>query len=235
MAGLSHDSPITRVPVRVFIVVLVTVTVVAVAGLLARTKLPVVLPPHCWAMTASTAFLALAGVSWWISRDRKATWVLLGLTFCWCGDWLGLVKFEFGAMSFLLAHVCFVMGFLTCGISRQRLGLITALVALLTSITAYWLLPHVPPGDYPLVISYMTVISCMVIAAGIAAIDGWPFLLAAAVIFYVSDIAVAGWRFDKSTDLAWAFICYPLYYLACLMLAVSPLIKLRVSAAESAR
>ena len=104
------DGPTTRLPVQGLIGVAATIMAMAVSGLLVRTRLPVVLPPHCWAMTASTCFLFLAGVSWWVCRGGRAAWILAGIACCWLGDYLGLVKFEYGALSFLLAHVCLRSG-----------------------------------------------------------------------------------------------------------------------------
>jgi hypothetical protein len=46
------------------------------------------------------------------------------------------------------------------------------------------------------------------------------WLAIAASLFYLSDIAVAYWRFMPGDNSRCAFLCYPLYYPACLLLAL---------------
>ncbi len=98
---------------------------------------------------------------------------------------------------------------------------------MITALSALWLLPHVARRDLPLVLAYMTVISVMVMASGVTAGTSWPFTFTAAAIFYISDIAVARWHFVDA-DPVNRFLCYPLYYTACLMLALSPVVMRRI-------
>jgi hypothetical protein len=72
------------------------------------------------------------------------------------------------------------------------------------------------------------VISIMVATACGTRHPNAVLLAVAAVLFYVSDIAVAHWKFVS--DGSWhAFFCYPLYYPACLLLALGSRPARRVS------
>ncbi len=201
----------------------IAITALSVVGLLARDRLPFAWSARTWALTASTGFVFVAACAWWLCRTTTASAVLWGLVFCWLGDYLGLTQFEFGALSFLLAHLFFVAGFLWPGVVLRRLVILGPLVIASTLLTALWLLPHVAHRELPLVVGYMVVISVMVIASGATAGTRWPFTLTAAAIFYISDMAVARWRFVDSDPIN-GFVCYPLYYTACLMLALSPMV-----------
>jgi uncharacterized membrane protein YhhN len=88
---------------------------------------------------------------------------------------------------------------------------------------AAWLLPHVSADLRAPVVAYMLIISAMVVtAAGVKPGRDQGLILAAAVGFYVSDIFAARRQFVDSSGTN-AFLCYPLYYAACLMFALSVL------------
>jgi uncharacterized membrane protein YhhN len=174
-------------------------------------------------MVASSGFVGLAALAWADRGGRFGAMMFLGLIACWWGDYLGTVRFEYGALCFLLAHLIFLGGFVSRGLERSRIGILVLSVSLAAMAMITWLWPHVPPGQRLLVASYLLVISSMVVGAGATADPRWPFLFAAAAIFYVSDIAVAGWKY-VNPDGRWGLLCYPLYYASCLMLAASPLV-----------
>ncbi len=132
-----------------------------------------------------------------------------------------------GVGAFLIAHLAFIMAFIQRTL-RIRLVGVTAIPVLASSgIIAAWLLPHVPSGDWPMIVAYMGVISCMWLMAGGAAHDTVGRLaFIGATVFFVSDIFVARWRYVDSSSIN-AFICYPLYYTACLILAWSSYLQKR--------
>jgi len=173
-------------------------------------------------LLASSAFVALALRGVWRERSPVAVALCLGLMLCWLGDVLGYRgHFELSAGAFLVGHLAFSCGFLARGGDRRRLLLGTWPVALATGLVAAWLMPHVGPGLRLLVVAYMVIISLLVIAACASRLPNSWLLIVAAVLFYVSDIAVARWKF-VSPGSDQRFFCYPLYYSACLLLALAP-------------
>lgn len=173
-------------------------------------------------LLASSAFVAIALHGVWRERSPVAVALCLGLLLCWLGDVAGYRGyFELSAGAFLLGHLAFSCGFLARGGDRRRLLLGTWPVALATGLVAAWLMPHVGPGLRFLVVAYMVIISLLVIAACGSRLPNSWLLIVAAVLFYVSDIAVARWKFvAPGSDQR--FFCYPLYYSACLLLALAP-------------
>jgi len=170
------------------------------------------------AMSASTCFVLIAVVGGGLAY-RYGRLVLAGLVFCWLGDYLGPGNFMLGLAAFLLAHVAFAGAFLARGLAKERA--LAALVAVLAGSGGLlvWLLPHVPSPDRLLVVAYAAAIGLMaVFAAGASRGRAGRVILLAAVLFYVSDIFVARWRF-VSPGLANALVCYPLYYSACVLFA----------------
>ena len=160
--------------------------------------------------------MAGGGLSSWFGR-----WVVLALVCCWFGDMIGPFNFFAGLLAFLLGHLVFVAAFWTKGISAVRCLAAAAPVLACTGLLAWWLLPHVPAADRPAVVAYVAVITGMLLAAaGASRGTGGRILLAAAVVFYVSDIFVARWRY-VDPDAINAFLCYPLYYAACILFALS--------------
>jgi uncharacterized membrane protein YhhN len=198
--------------------VLIAALLAGVAMLLGR------LGPGIWAvMLASSAFVAIALHGVWRERSPVAIALGVGLGFCWLGDVIGyLGHFEVSAGAFLLGHLAFASGFLSRGGDRRRTMRGTWAVALATGLLAAWIMPHVGGlGLRILVVAYMVVISLMVITACGSRLPNSWLLIAAAVLFYVSDIAVARWKFvSPGSDNR--FFCYPLYYGACLLLALAP-------------
>lgn len=162
----------------------------------------------------SLGFVTVAGLagSW---KTASGRWIGAGLLFCLAGDILGPGSFATGSTMFLLAHCCFIAACLVYGVDYQRC--FRSLVVLIPSVLlAAWLLPKIDGELRWLIAVYMVVITVMVIVAG-----GTNRLIClAAVVFYISDIFVARWRFVDH-DSVNAFICYPLYYTACLLFAVS--------------
>lgn len=172
---------------------------------------------------ASSAFVLIAFVGAIARPSRYGWFALAGLTFCWLGDFFGPRDFTLGAVMFLIGHLAFIAAFWSHGADLKRC-LYTLGAFLLVSIAVlYWLFSAVPGNNQLIVFSYMAVITTMVVSAGgTRAGNGRLLILFGAVIFYVSDIFVARWRFVSPGAIN-AFFCYPLYYTACILLAFSVL------------
>lgn len=195
---------------------LATILVVGVVLLLAGTGLGI------WAVVlASTSFVVVAAHGVWQERSALAICLCLGLVLCWTGDVVGyLGNFELSAGSFLVGHLVFAGGFLAKGTAWRRLLVGFGAVLVAGLLIGQWLIPHLPADQRVLVMAYMVVISIMVVAACGSRQPSLRLLVVAAVLFYVSDIAVARWRF-VSPGPENRFFCYPLYYTACLLLALA--------------
>lgn len=199
---------------RLWIVALVLLTYLAVASAVLLPYADVKGWTYPFLMAASTGFLALGLLTkpWQTTSDR---WMFSGLMFCWLGDFFGPSNFALGAGLFLLAHVLFVIAFIMSGLNRRNTLWATLLTLPSLGILA-WLLPQVEESMRVLVIAYTLVITVMVITAA----GTRRLVFVGAVIFYISDIFVARWRFVDHDPIN-ALICYPLYYTACLILAYS--------------
>jgi uncharacterized membrane protein YhhN len=169
---------------------------------------------------ASTGYLAIA-----LTRGALGGWygrfILLGLVGCWCGDMLGPRNFMAGLAAFLLAHFGFIGAFFANGIAWKRaLWGLPVLALVMVSLLA-WLLPHVPTAELGPVTAYITVISLMAFfACGTSHNSVGRWALLGALLFYVSDIFVARWRYVDPSPIN-GNICYPVYYAACIVLALS--------------
>lgn len=151
--------------------------------------------------------------------------VLCALALSWWGDVFLIPKregyFQLGLGAFLLGHVAFALAFFLRGVSLVWSG--AALVALvpIVLVIGRWLLPNVPMKLRMPVVAYMTVISLMVASAvGTFARHGDPRLIAGAVLFYLSDLAVARDKFVAPGfgNRLWGL---PVYYVAQLLLALT--------------
>jgi hypothetical protein len=169
--------------------------------------------------TGSTLFVATA-----VACGALKTWpgrfLLLGLAGCWFGDVLGPTGFYRGALAFALAHVFFSAALILQGVHWRRLALLALPIAVSQGLLLYGLLQYVPRGEQLFVSGYTAIIATMVALTLSQRFDrrGTKLLMLAAVIFYVSDLFVARWRF-VSPGPENAFLCYPLYYTACVMFA----------------
>jgi len=180
------------------------------------------LTTHTLLIVASTGFVALPLVAG-AYRSAYGWLILLGLVGCWVGDYVGPANFLASVGAFAVAHLLFIAAFAVRGIVWRWVALAAPGVVAAGVAIGLWLLPHVPPELKLPVLGYMLVISVMVaLALGVRPERGRWLIAAGAVLFYVSDIFVARWKF-VDTSSANAFFCYPLYYAACLMLGLSVL------------
>lgn len=175
-------------------------------------------------MTASACFVLLA-----ITLDAAASvygrWILAALVLGALGDALLLSDrprfFLAGLAAFLVAHACFAGAFLSGGFARGAAAL-ALLPALAVGVAVVrWLWPHLGRDFRAPVLAYVATILLMcAAAAGCAAAGGRWGVLAGALLFAASDIAVARDRFVAPGffNKAWGL---PTYYAAQLLLAGS--------------
>lgn len=169
---------------------------------------------------ATLGFLATALLGGAL-RTGYGRLLFVGLFFCAVGDFVGPSNFVMGSLAFLVAHLWFIAAFCFAGVELRRCLLPLAVFAVVAVAVGFWLFPHLKTSDYPLVVGYMLVISTMVVLAwGLRKRPGRTLVVVGAVIFFVSDLFVANWAFgDKGSYNA--FFCYPMYYIACTLIALS--------------
>ncbi len=172
---------------------------------------------------ASTGFLGVALAAGALD-SRYGMVVLLALVLCWLGDvlllWHAEAPFRAGLVSFLLGHVAFVAAFALRGVDALWLLAAAVGVAPIGWAALAWLRPHLPDSMRVPVLAYVVVISTMVaFAFGVFPTAGLA-LLAGALFFYVSDLAVARDRFVAPGfgNRLWGL---PLYYGGTLLLATT--------------
>ncbi len=153
--------------------------------------------------------------------------LLAGLACSFAGDLLLIGEsqrfFLAGLSAFLLAHVGYIVAFVTRGVSLRWMALAALPIIGIAVAVIQWLAPHVPPELTLPVFLYTTVISGMVIAAFGTRGSGAPVLiLAGALMFFMSDLSVASQRLVQVEfpNYVWGL---PLYYAGqvCLALSVS--------------
>lgn len=173
---------------------------------------------------ASTGFVATA-LAAGATGSPYGRLVLLALVLSWWGDVLLIPRrraaFTLGLASFLAGHLAFAAAFVTRGVQPLWL-LASALVLIAPALTVdRWLQPNVPAALRLPVRAYVTVICGMVACAvGTWAHAGGAALLLGALMFFVSDLAVARERFVAHgfVNKTWGL---PLYFGGQLLLAAS--------------
>ena len=177
-----------------------------------------------WKPLASTGFVATALAAGALDTSY-GRWVVAALVLSWWGDVLLIPRaraaFALGLASFLAGHLAFAGGFVARGVSLPWL-LATAVVLVAPALVVLrWLAPHVPDALRLPVRAYVVAISSMVACAfGTWAHAGGGGLLLGALMFFVSDLAVARERFVAHgfVNKTWGL---PLYYGGQLFLAAS--------------
>ena len=177
---------------------------------------------------ASTGFIAVAlaagpfdGSS---AVGHYGAWVLAGLVLSWWGDVFLIpaekkAVFRAGILAFLLGHVAYVVAFARRGLDTPTAVGVGLAVAVVAAVVLRWLRRHVTPDMVAPVYAYVVVISAMVVCAAATVVHrGQPAILLGAMMFYVSDLAVARDRFVAPgfSNRAWGL---PLYYGGQLVLA----------------
>ncbi len=177
-----------------------------------------------WALkpVASMGFI-LAAVTAGATGSAFGVAVLVGLALSWWGDVLLLSRerwpFLAGLGAFLLAHVAYAVAFLIRGVDWAYAFSALALLAPVAALIGRGLDGSVPAPMRVPVRVYTAVITVMVaLAVGTAGERGGWWIVAGAVMFYLSDLSVALDRFVSPgwKNKLWG---WPLYYGAQLVLA----------------
>lgn len=152
-----------------------------------------------------TALVALTAAAVALEPADRSVQVafVIGLLLSLAGDVFLMLpsdRFLFGLVSFFLAHVAYVVGFLLAGPEPVLLVVGLAVVAVGVALIGRPLVSRVRAGEHAdmalPVTAYVSVISAMVVVAFGA---GNPWGIAGALSFYASD-AVLGWnRFVAET------------------------------------
>lgn len=152
--------------------------------------------------------------------------VFLALVWSFLGDVFLIPRdsrpaFTFGIVSFLVGHLGFIVAFRVLGLDLGWAAAAAAGLLVPAVVVWRWLAPHLPRGMVIPVALYVVVITGMLAAA----IGTWPrveapIVLAAAILFYLSDLTVARQRFVVKA-FANRMIGLPLYYAGQLLFAAS--------------
>ncbi|MBW2274758.1 MAG: lysoplasmalogenase [Deltaproteobacteria bacterium] len=174
---------------------------------------------------AATGYIAVA-LSAGALDSPYGICVLAGLALSWFGDVFLIPEdspriFQAGVLAFLLGHVAYAVGFGVRGVAPlASLGVAVAILPV-AALVLRWLRPHVPDDMRVSVHAYIVVITLMlVLAAGTTAAHGGAMIVGGALLFYLSDLAVARDRFVSSGfgNRAWGL---PFYFVGQLLLAAS--------------
>ena len=179
-------------------------------------------------MSAASAFIAMA-LACGALESSYGEILLGGLVLCWIGDACLLspgqsTGFLAGIGAFLLGHLVYAIAFYQLGFDWTGLLIGALVIGGLAVVALRWLRPKVPDDFQIPVISYIGVISVMVIASIGAVAAGAPIILAiGAIVFGISDLFVARQRF-VSSGFVNAAVGLPAYFGAQLLLAYTPTI-----------
>ncbi len=176
-------------------------------------------------LVAASAYIAAAW-SAGAAGTHYGQVLLLGMAFCWMGDLLlvsnkSRILFLLGLTSFLFGHLAYIGAFATRGVSYPAALGAGLVMALFAWFVLRWLNPHLdkrmrgPVWLYVLAISVM-----MAMAVGVYASDGNWLIPLGALLFLLSDLAVARDRFIAPgfINRAWGL---PVYFCGQLVLAFS--------------
>lgn len=176
-------------------------------------------------LLAATSYVAAAWSLGAAGTDYGRV-LLAGMAFCWMGD-LFLVSnrspglFLMGLSSFLLGHVVYISAFAVYGVSGTAILLSGLVMAVFAWQILRWLKPFLDDRMRRPVWLYVTAISLMMaFAVGAYASGGNLAIPAGALLFLLSDLAVARDRFVTRgfINRAWGL---PLYFGAQMILASS--------------
>ena len=177
-------------------------------------------------VAASTAFIAIAAING-AAASFYGRAILAALVFSWVGDVLLLsARNSFltaGIAAFLLSHFSFAAAFMSLAADLTALAAALLIMSAFGAVMLRWLWPHLDKFYGLAVPVYVLAIVVMTsLAAAVSVSSGSYAALAAAIIFTVSDIAVARDRFVMRSivNKAWGL---PLYYAAQIVFAVSVL------------
>ncbi|MBL0918967.1 MAG: lysoplasmalogenase [Hydrogenophaga sp.] len=173
---------------------------------------------------ASSCFVGVA-IALGATQSGYGQLVLGALLLGWVGDALLLSRrtpaFMAGLGAFLLSHGLFAAAFASGALAWQAMGVAMVVASAVGAVFLRWLLPRVPGQLKPPVLAYVVVILAMCVTATghTVATERWIVLLGA-LLFAVSDVAVARDRFVQRSHAnhVWGWATY---FAAQLLLAWS--------------
>lgn len=200
-------------------------TAFGTAGLMASTAKLLDASHLAMICVASTSFVMIP-VAGGALGSAYGWCIFAGLVGCWWGDMLGFHgQFIASVAAFLLGHVAFSAAFFVRGVDWGRLLQALPFVFFVALTVVVWILPFVDnPVERIAVCAYCVVISSMVLSA-LGASEGslGKLIAAGAIVFFVSDIFVARWKYVPDTMYN-AYFCYPLYYLSCVLMGLTAVV-----------
>jgi uncharacterized membrane protein YhhN len=173
--------------------------------------------------TAASATFVVLGAIRWSNGDIVGGWLVAGLALCAVGDVLLLRDrtFDVGLVAFLFGHVLYIAGFHAALPATRWSWLVLAPLVIVSGGAARWLWPHLGSRRIS-VLAYVVVISVMVwggVSVFTAGVLPWT-AAAGALLFYLSDLAVARHRFVHQSFVNRA-LGLPTYYVGQLLLALT--------------
>lgn len=154
----------------------------------------------------------------------------VGLILCLGGDVFlalpGVKWFRAGLAAFLLGHVFYILAFHGLAPFNGWISPVDFLILAISLGACLWLWPHLGAMRIP-VLAYVTVITLMVFGAWAVferpglSFPGRALIFWGAILFYLSDLAVARDQFIKKA-FPNRLIGLPLYYTGQFLLAFSP-------------
>lgn len=173
---------------------------------------------------ASTCFVWLALVLG-AMQSHYGQWVLGALALGWLGDALLLgtrpAAFMAGLVAFLLSHGLYATAFVSGPLNGPAMAVALIAACAAGVVVLRWLRPHTPaPFKAPVLVYVVVILAMCAAAAGHAVASGRWIVLLGAVLFAISDIAVARQRFVRPSPVnhLWG---WPTYFVAQLLLAWS--------------
>lgn len=216
-AAHSRPAPAMLTPIPLTVACLA-----CVAALLVADRRDLVVGRIVAKLAASTCFVLVA-VGLDALGSTYGRFILGALLLGWLGDALLLSRapqaFMAGLAAFLLSHVLFAVAFAAGALSLPAMAVAAVLAIAFGAVVLRWLLPHVPANFKAPVVAYVVVIlgMCTMAAGHAVASQRWA-VLSGALIFTVSDLAVARDRFVRQgyVNRLWG---WPTYFGAQLVLA----------------
>jgi len=176
-------------------------------------------------LVAASAYIA-AALSLGADQMLYGRVLLAGMAFCWLGDMFLISShsrrlFLAGLTSFLIGHIVYVGAFAVRGISLPALLSTAVVMVIFSFLVLRWLKPGLDrPMRVPVRLYVIAISAMMAMAAATWSEHGGLALLLGALLFVISDLAVARNRFIAPgfINRAWGL---PTYFAAQLLLAAS--------------
>lgn len=171
-------------------------------------------------IAASSSFVALGLLN--IGDSFYGILIVGALVFSWVGDvllvWRSKAALLGGIAAFLTAHIAYAVAFSHLPLTPSAFVAALFIWNMVVVAVVRWLWTYLEGRDRYAVLIYMAAITVMV---SLAAATMSPLIGLAAGLFAISDISVARDRFVERSvaNKVWGI---PLYYLAQVLLAISP-------------